>query len=93
MISGYSLSKIFFTLFGASTVVIILLFYGGIFIDIAGSVVVAILIWSINTLMLIASILWYVYEKSYREAKKSRDVEILESFASRNDEEAEFKEN
>lgn len=54
-----------------------MLLYTGTF---TGSIEAIIATYTINTILLIISLLWYVWEKARKDASRHKDLEILEAF-------------
>ena len=90
----YLLSKISFGFFGTTTVMIFMSLYsGGAFIDFVGSIEAAIVVYAINTCLLLVSLFWYIWEKAHKDTPKHNDIEILEAFAKREAADTKPKEN
>ena len=81
MINKYLISKILFTFFSTSTVIIFALLYTGAFVGLVGSIEAAIMIYAVNTTLLLVSLLWYIWQKAHKDLPKRRDEEILQAFA------------
>lgn len=81
MINKYLVSKILFTFFSITTVIIFALLYTGIFVGLVGSIEAAIMVYAVNTTLLLVSLLWYIWQKAHKDPSKRRDEEILQAFA------------
>lgn len=79
----YLLSKLLFGVFAATTVIIFAYLYTGAFIGLVGSIEAAVIIYAVNTLFLLVSLLWYIREKAYKNTPKRSESEILEAYAKR----------
>lgn len=77
------LAKIAFIFFCAATVIIFLLSYQGMFIAVAGSEEAAIRWYVIDVVGLIISILWYSWQRAYRDIPGQRDIDILGAYGDR----------
>lgn len=83
MINKYLLAKVLFTFFSITTVIIFALLNSGAFVGLVGSIEAATTIYTVNTILLLASLLWYVWQKAHKDLPKHRDEEILQAFAER----------
>lgn len=81
MVNKYLVSKILFTFFSITTVIIFALFYTGVFVGLVGSIKAAIMIYAVNTALLLVSLLWYIWQKAHKDLPKHRGEEILQAFA------------
>ena len=92
-IDKYIISKILFFIFGSTTVIIFFLFYTGVFINIVGSIEAAIMIYCINTALLIPVTIWYAIERSHKPKYKESDIlEAYSEMISQTDDESAAKE-
>lgn len=74
------MSKILFSTCGTTTVIIFFLLYTGAFVNIVGSIEAAVMIYGINTTILIPATIWYVIERSHRTDRESESA-ILEAYS------------
>ena len=70
----YLISKTLFFIFGASTVIIFFLLYTRGFINIVGSIEVAITIYCVNTILLVPGTIRYIVERSRKTDYEERVV-------------------
>lgn len=79
-VDRYLISKTLFFIIGASTVIIFFLLYTGGFINIVGSIEVAITIYCVNTILLVPVTIWYIVERS-RKTDYEKRSRILEAYS------------
>jgi hypothetical protein len=91
-IDKYIISKILFFIFGSTTVIIFFLFYTGVFVNIVGSIEAAVIIYCINTALLIPVTIWYAIERSHKTKYKESDIlEAYSEMTPRNDDKSAVK--
>ncbi|HYG84308.1 MAG TPA: hypothetical protein VD907_05525 [Verrucomicrobiae bacterium] len=77
----FLLAKILFATFSLTTVILFLLLHSGIFIDLVGSIEAAVTIYIINVVLLIASLLAYIWQRVNQGTPERQRATILEAFA------------
>lgn len=86
MKNKYLIAKLFTIIFSLSTVVVFVLARNGMFLNMFGSTTAAVLVYAVNTLCLLVSIVLFLWFRAHKDMPKSDAARTLERYVDREDE-------